>query len=120
MTIDLVDGDGRHRGGRIAPSPTLMREMLHARATQLAPMGGTYAEFADDTEDALASGCEGAALALVERSVAEAARLLRTQPRLLLHGGGADALHAHLKDAHLRPALVLEGLARWARMDAVA
>jgi type III pantothenate kinase len=38
----------------------------------------------------------------------------------LLHGGGADPLQQHLKDAHLRPALVLEGLARWARMDAVA
>lgn len=120
LTIDLVDGDGRHHGGRIAPSPTLMREMLHARATQLAPMGGTYAEFADDTEDALVSGCEGAAFALVERSVAEATRILGAPPRLLLHGGGADPLHAHLKDADLRPALVLEGLARWARLEAIA
>ncbi len=120
LTIDLVDGEGRHRGGRIAPSPTLMREILHARATQLAPTGGAYVEFADDTEDALASGCEGAALALVERSVVEATRQLGTRPRLLLHGGGADPLLARLDHAHLRPALVLEGLARWARLDAVA
>jgi type III pantothenate kinase len=76
----LVDGDGRHHGGRIAPSPTLMREMLHARATQLAPMGGTYAEFANDTEDALVSGCEGAALALIERSIVEAARFSARNP----------------------------------------
>ena len=68
LTIDLLDADGRHRGGRIAPSPALMREALHARATHLPVGGGTYAEFADDTEAALASGCEGAALALIERS----------------------------------------------------
>ena len=63
LTIDLIDGEGRHRGGRIAPSPALMREALHARATQLPQEGGDYREFADDTADALASGCEGAALA---------------------------------------------------------
>ena len=117
LTIDLVDGEGRHHGGRIAPSPTLMREMLHARATQLAPIGGAYAEFADDTEDALVSGCEGAAIALIDRSLAEATRRLGEAPRVLLHGGGADPLHAHLANAELRPALVLEGLARWATLE---
>ena len=120
LTIDLVDADGLHRGGRIAPSPTLMREMLHARATQLAPTGGNYAEFANDTEDALVSGCEGAAIALIERSLAEATRLLGSAPRVLLHGGGADPLHAHLAAATLRPSLVLEGLAHWASLERAA
>jgi type III pantothenate kinase len=117
LTIDLVDGEGHHQGGRIAPSPTLMREMLHVRATQLPPIGGTYAEFASDTEDALVSGCEGAALALIERSLAEAARQLGATPRLLLHGGGAEPLCAHLPSAQSRPSLVLEGLAHWARLE---
>jgi len=117
LTIDLVDREGRHHGGRIAPSPTLMREMLHARATQLAPIGGAYNEFADDTEDALVSGCEGAAIALIERSLAEATRRLGTEPRVLLHGGGADPLRVHLANAELRPGLVLEGLARWATLE---
>ncbi len=35
LTIDLIDTQGRHVGGRIAPSPTLMREALHERAPQL-------------------------------------------------------------------------------------
>ena len=72
------------------------RSAACARGATRAERAATYAEFADDTEDALASGCEGAALALVERSVAEATRLLGATPRVLLHGGGADALHAHL------------------------
>ncbi|HVI25255.1 MAG TPA: type III pantothenate kinase [Xanthomonadaceae bacterium] len=116
LTIDLLDATGLHRGGRIAPSPALMRASLHARAAQLSAQGGAYAEFAADTDDALVSGCEGAALALVERSLAAAAAQLGAPPRLLLHGGGAVALAPRLPAAVEAPALVLEGLARWARV----
>ena len=118
LTIDLIDAEGRHRGGRIAPSPTLMREALHARASQLPQAGGDYREFADDTTDALASGCEGAALALIERSLEAARKELGIQPQLLLHGGGSGPLHSRLANATHVPALVLEGLARWASTDA--
>jgi type III pantothenate kinase len=114
LTIDLLDADGRHRGGRIAPSPALMREALHARAAQLPRDGGDYTEFADDTDAALASGCLGAALGLIERSARHAREQLGTTPRLWLHGGGADALLPHLDDARHAPTLVLEGLALWA------
>lgn len=120
LTIDLVDTQGRHRGGRIAPSPALMREVLHQRAAQLPATGGEYAEFADDTEAALASGCEGAALALIERSLAHAAHLLGHAPALLLHGGGSDALRAQLPSAQHEPALVLRGLAAWAAAERAA
>lgn len=118
MTLDLLDADGRHRGGRIAPSPSLMREALHRRAAQLPPAGGSYREFADDTDDALASGCVGAALGLVERSLGEARKLQGATPGVLLHGGGGDALRPWLPMALPAPTLVLEGLARWARTDA--
>ncbi|KAF1694615.1 type III pantothenate kinase [Pseudoxanthomonas koreensis] len=114
LTIDLLDASGLHHGGRIAPSPALMRQALHQRAAQLPAAGGRYAEFAGDTEDALASGCDGAAAALVERSLRQAALRLGREPELLLHGGGAEALLPLLPAATLRPALVLEGLAVWA------
>ena len=116
LTIDLLDADGLHHGGRIAPSPTLMREALHARAAQLPGEGGTFVEFADDTLDALASGCDGAALALVERSLKKASMRTTATPTLLLHGGGADALRPHLGSSVSVPDLVLEGLACWARL----
>ncbi len=115
LTIDLLDAAGVHHGGRIAPSPTLMRDALHRAATQLPIEGGDYAEFADDTADALASGCEGAALALVERSLGEGQARLGQRPRLLLHGGGAETLARHFAGAEFAPSLVLEGLAAWAR-----
>jgi type III pantothenate kinase len=114
LTIDLLDGEGLHRGGRIGASPTVMREALHARAVQLPASGGDYAEFASDTADALASGCDGAAVALVERSLRLAGELLGTQPQLVVHGGGVASLLPLMPPAEHRPALVLEGLARWA------
>ena len=114
LTIDLLDADGLHRGGRLAPSPTVMREALHARAAQLPVDGGTYADFASDTEDALASGCEGAAAALVRDSLDAARRLLGAAPTVHLHGGGAPALLPRLPQAQHAPDLVLAGLAAWA------
>ena len=120
LTVDLVDAQGRHLGGRIAPSPALMREVLHARAPQLPVHGGAYADFAADTEDALASGCEGAALALIESSRDAAQHRLGQRPTLLLHGGGADELAARLPDATLVASLGLEGLAIWAAVDSTS
>ncbi|MBV2208486.1 MAG: type III pantothenate kinase [Thermomonas sp.] len=113
LTIDLVDISGMHRGGRIAPSPQLMRESLHQRAAQLPETGGCYAEFADDTDHALASGCEGAALALIERSLQAATALLGSTPQLVLHGGGAESLRPHLAEHRWVPDAVLHGLVHW-------
>lgn len=135
ITIDLVDADGRHHGGRIAPSPALMREALHARAAQLPDTGGVLTPFADNTPDALQSGCEGAALALIDQALRDAADLLAPpgrRPQLIFHGGGAESLlrarsaargtlaPGDTDPALFAPGLVLEGLAVWARTDANA
>ena len=115
LTVDLLDAGGTHLGGRIAPSPALMRAALHARVRQLPEAGGQPAGFADDTADALASGCQDAALGAIERSQRDAGRRLGATPVTWLHGGGAAALVAHLPGARLAPSLVLEGLAQLAR-----
>ncbi|MEI2453893.1 MULTISPECIES: type III pantothenate kinase [Lysobacter] len=120
LTIDLIDEQGLHHGGLIAPSPTLMREALHARAPQLPEDGGDTLDFAADTEDALASGANGAALALIERSLERAQARLGQRPRLLLHGGGSEALARWLPASTQEPALVLEGLAIWAGIETPA
>ena len=113
LTIDLLDADGLHRGGRIAPSPMLMRKALHARAPVLPDTGGSYAEFADDTDHALASGCEGAALALIESSLHAGEPMLGVRPALCLHGGGVEALRDRLPAHRWMPDAVLRGLACW-------
>lgn len=114
LTLDLLSADGTHVGGRIAPSPAVMRAALHARASHLPAEGGRFVEFATETQDALASGCEGAAVALVERSLGHARSLLGADATPILHGGGAGALAPHLPGARMEPALVLRGLAEWA------
>lgn len=114
LTLDLVDAEGLHRGGRIAPSPALMRASLHARAAQLPERGGDFRSFADNTADALRSGCDGAALALIDRARDDAQALLGTTPRLLVHGGGASAMAQRPEDSLHAPALVLKGMAVWA------
>jgi len=114
LTLDLIDDDGRHLGGRIAPSPTLMRQALHRQIGQLPAQGGDYIEFAEDTSDALASGCLGAALGLIGRSLAEAEARLGLTPVLYLHGGGGPELLVSLPQARWSPRLVLDGLAQWA------
>lgn len=116
LTVDLLHADGTHAGGRIAPSPRLMRDALHRAAAHLPADGGDYREFASDTLQGLVSGCEGAALGLIERSLVQAEVICTERPALLLHGGGAEALAAQLPQAQLAPSLVLEGLALWSRI----
>ena len=121
LTVDLVDADGVHRGGCIAPSPTLMREALHARAPQLPPGGGSAAlHFGTTTADALAAGCAGAALGLVARCRAAAAGPDGLPPALVVHGGGAEGLLEAWPDALHLPSLVMDGLARLSRQPAGA
>lgn len=115
LTVDLLDEQGRHHGGVIAPSPEHMRAALAARFPALAFAGGEATDFATDTADALAGGSVGAALGLVERCHRQATRRLGRAPRLLVSGGGGQRLAAALEiDYELAPGLVLEGLAVYA------
>ena len=114
LTIDLLTAQGRHLGGRISASPTLMRVALHGRAKQLPETGGQRVFFATNTEDALASGCEGASIAIIKESLTIAKELIDAPIRLVLHGGGAMAIMSALSDAEYHPSLVLDGLAIWA------
>lgn len=116
LTVDLLSADGLHAGGLIAPMPATMRAALGARFAQLDVMPGASVVFATDTADAVASGCDGAALGLVERSLRLARARFGTTPTLLV-GGGDAALFDALEHAPREtvPALVLDGLAAYAR-----
>jgi type III pantothenate kinase len=113
MTVDLLDVDGRHHGGLIAPTPTHMLDMIAQRFPQLDVADGQAVDFAADTADAVASGARAAAIGLVERSLRTAQERLGTRPTLLLTGGGAEALRTTLAGEYLA-APVLDGLAIFA------
>ncbi len=117
LTLDALDAEGRHLGGLIAPGPRLMQQSLH-RATAGLPETGdaAWVDAADDTEDAIVSGCWSAALGLVGHFHARMLQRLGTHCRVVLCGGDAVPLAGRLAMPNeVRPDLVLHGLAVWDR-----
>ncbi|HEX8776568.1 MAG TPA: type III pantothenate kinase, partial [Rhodanobacter sp.] len=116
LTLDALAADGRHLGGLIAPGPRLMQQSLLGATAQVRPAhAGVIVEAADNTADAVASGCWLAAAALIERFAARMAPVLGGAPALRLGGGDAEALLPLLATpAQLAQDGVLHGLAVWA------
>lgn len=113
LTLDALLPSGRHLGGLIAPAPELMRTSLQQVSSRLTAHGGEVTDFADNTLDGTASGCEWAAVALIENRWRALAQQSGTGAQCLLHGGGAKALAPHLPEARVSENLVLQGLAVW-------
>lgn len=112
LTIDLIDATRQHRGGVIAPTPAHLRQAMAERFPALAPASQAVSPFATCTADAIAGGCLGSALGLIERSQRQATALLGQTPQLILTGGGADEVAGYLAVEVLRlPHLVLQGMA---------
>lgn len=115
LTIDLLDDGGVHHGGLIAPAPDLMRRSLAEHAARLHETPGVARHWGRNTEDAIASGTQSAALGLIERSYALACDELNDTPLILIGGGGAAPLLEHLPlPATPVDELVLQGLAVYA------
>jgi type III pantothenate kinase len=120
LTVDVVDGEGRHHGGYIAPGPHLMVDALlrgtrgiRRRARGAPRAGGAWPRA---TLPALQQGGVEACAGLIARSHADARRQFGARTRLIVTGGGAAALAGRLPArARLVPDLVLEGLQVWAR-----
>jgi type III pantothenate kinase len=124
LTVDVVDAQGRHRGGLIAPAPELMvralLEQTHGiavRAKRAAARGGAsrptpaLSPLASTTQNAIAQGSLLAAAALADRCVSEVARSLAARPRIFLTGGAAQTIAPLLRCRFdLLPDLVLRGL----------
>ena len=116
LTLDALAADGRHLGGLIAPGPQLMRQsLLNATAQVRLDRPGEILELADNTTDAVVSGCWQASAALIERFATRMAARLDGTPTLILGGGDAATLMPLLSlPARLSQDSVLHGLAVWA------
>ncbi|HET6432989.1 type III pantothenate kinase [Dyella sp.] len=115
LTLDALAADGRHLGGLIAPGPHLMRQSLaSATARVRTELPGHISAWADNTADAVASGCWGACAGLVERFVRQVAEPLGSTPLVLVGGGDAAILRELLPmPTRLYVDGVLRGLATW-------
>lgn len=115
LTLDALDAEGRHLGGLIAPGPQLMQQSLWGATARVRPEPGRVLDAADNTADAVASGCWQAAVALIERFVARMSPQLGGAPQVILGGGDAAQLQSLLAvPAKLTEDSVLRGLAVWA------
>jgi type III pantothenate kinase len=101
----------------IAPGPLLMQQSLLGATARVRPEhAGAIGEIADNTADAVASGCWLAVAALVERFARRIAEQhADASVRLLLDGGDAAALLPLLgMPGELAADSVLRGLLVWA------
>jgi len=107
LTLDILDHQGRHQGGVIAPGLRLMGDAL-TRGTALPALAGAVtATLGRDTQTAMAAGTLQALQGLVGRCRRQAP----ADARLLLTGGDAGVIAAGIDGPHeLIPDLVLEGL----------
>lgn len=126
ITLDVIDHDGHHRGGLIAPGPTLMLDSLLGRTADIArraapaaasgrrPAGSKplVASLTAATRSAIDEGCLAAAAGLIDRTVNQVARELKTRPVVFITGGASKPVIERIRSA-CRPCdeLVLRGVA---------
>jgi type III pantothenate kinase len=127
LTLDLVDQDGFHRGGLIAPGPALMLDGLLDRTAQIAPRAAAAASgprrkraaghelvppLAEATRAAIEEGCLAAAAGFIDRTINQINQRLGVRPVLFVTGGASTAVVERLRSA-CKPCedLVLRGVA---------
>jgi type III pantothenate kinase len=117
-TLDAVTADGVFLGGMILPGLGLMATSLARNTAQLPQVAQHIAiskPFADNTDDAIVSGCIAAQVGAIERAVAAHAMQSGTV-QCVLSGGAAAMIAPYLSIPHDRvDNLVLIGLQTVAR-----
>ena len=113
VTVDLMDADGVHRGGRIMPGLDMMRNSLLQNTAGVQAVDGDCPGFAINTADSVTSGTLHMLQAgLIE--VCESAKdRLGEGMRVIITGGMAEKMQAMLTQVeglHLEPYLILYGL----------
>lgn len=112
LTIEVLTAEGDYLGGDILPGYRLMLQALAQNTAQLDRVAGQVCDFPQGTEDALATGVVDALCGAVERVVRRLAAQRGHVPQVLLTGGDAALLLAHLPfDARIVDNLVIYGLA---------
>ena len=116
LTIDALTADGRFLGGMIVPGPALMRRSLDRGTAGLRLTEGVFADFPASTPDAITTGAIQACAGAIERMRDTMAGADCTPSQIVLSGGAAAELAAHLPiAATIRENLVLDGLLLVAR-----
>ncbi len=117
FAVDVVDGDGLHRGGCVVPGERLMREALHAQtsgvaAAALLDHAAVDGAFGINTAGAVQQGARLALASLVDRAARALEAAGGTTPRIFVVGGAAGEIGPLVtRSVEIVPHLVLRGLA---------
>ena len=113
-----LSADGRFLGGMIVPGPALMRRSLDRGTAGLRLTEGVFADFPASTPDAITTGAIQACAGAIERMRDAMAGAGCPPSQIVISGGAAPELAAHLPiAATIRENLVLDGLLLIARSD---
>ena len=118
ITIDAIDGSGRHLGGQINAGVEMMMQALSSSTSDIPSVkpasrsvDGDLRLFATSTADAVREGARNAVAGAVDRAF-RALQSTAYEPVLVLTGGDASRILNALCETPLhRPHLVLQGLA---------
>jgi type III pantothenate kinase len=119
ITIDALDGDGKHLGGLIVPGMELMTSALAGNAAGIELQGEAESQsvslLGSCTESAVAGGVLYTAVALVDRVCQDLRAELGNKAHMLISGGDAERILPLLANrVNHDPNLVLKGLAVFA------
>ncbi len=116
VTIDALNGDGRHLGGVIVPGIATMQQSLLrntdgiARAIEPQDQAG-HEVLANNTRTGLDKGALYAVCGAIEHTVTKIKRSTQMPIVCIVTGGDANSILAELEgDYHCHPHLVLQGL----------
>jgi type III pantothenate kinase len=113
-TVDIVSSAGHFEGGMILPGLKLMAESLAKQTAQLPQVAESIQvsqPFADNTDQAIVSGCIHAQTGAILQALQAREQQTGQPVRCLISGGAAPYLLPHLQGkAEAIPSLVLTGL----------
>ena len=109
ITVDYLDENGLHAGGLIGAGLQMMKKSLSINTTALEFSAEQHNfSLANNTQAAIYSGTLAASIGLIE----QAFKMYPTQRGIVLTGGDAQIIQAHLSQTVILEAdLVLKGLA---------
>jgi type III pantothenate kinase len=112
VTVDLLDAGGLHRGGRILPGLSMMREALLGGTAGIQRIDGNPVLFADNTADAVSSGTLHMLRAALLEIIGSARQCLGNGMKIIITGGMSEQIMSlpDLPDMVHEPDLVLIGL----------
>ena len=112
ITIDIMDAQGHHLGGRIMPGLAMMREALSAGTAGIANSMGQVVKFASNTADAVSSGTLHMLHAALLEVCQSAREQLGNEMQIIITGGTAPEIMSlgDLPEMLYEPNLVLIGL----------